>query len=285
MTESETTYTTGEKHYRIGCQSWQYDDWVTPAAGETVFYPRGTKSADMLTVYSQIFDTIEVDSTTYGTPTVSTLEGWSSATPDNFRFSLKTPRAVTHELSLAPASVPVMDEFVEAIATMGDKLGVILLQFPAVFEPTKANAENLRAFIMRLPHDLRFAVEFRHPGWFVEWTFDELNEQGVALALVAGKWIEEAAMFAAFEKTVTPHAYIRLMGMRDLPSFDRIQRDRLDEIERWADRIRQLHANEIFVYIDNYFEGHAPATANRVKAALGLEVIDPASLEAQASLF
>ena len=60
MTESET------KH-RIGCQSWQYDDWITRAGGETVFYPRGTKAGEMLGLYSRVFDTIEVDSTAYGT--------------------------------------------------------------------------------------------------------------------------------------------------------------------------------------------------------------------------
>ena len=86
-----------QKVYRIGCQSWQYDDWVTMAGGETIFYPRGTRAADMLTLYSQIFDTIEVDSTAYGTPAVSTIEGWLSATPDDFLFSLKVPRAITHE--------------------------------------------------------------------------------------------------------------------------------------------------------------------------------------------
>ncbi|HKP69711.1 MAG TPA: DUF72 domain-containing protein [Pyrinomonadaceae bacterium] len=285
MSESETRSTTAKKRYHIGCQSWQYDEWITQIGGETIFYPSGTKPAEMLELYSGVFNTIEVDSTAYGTPAVSTLEGWISSTPNEFLFSLKTPRAITHEYSLGRVSFPVMDEFVQAVATMRDRLGVILIQFPAAFEATRENGVHLRNFISRLPRDVRFAVEFRHPSWFVGWTFEELNENGVALALVAGKWVAEEVMFAAFEKTNVPFAYVRLMGIRDLPSFDRVQRDRSDEISRWADRIRELRATDVFIYVDNYFEGHAPATANKMKRFLNVEVVDPSGLETQASLF
>ena len=273
------------KTFHIGCQSWQYEDWITEAGGETIFYPRGTRPADMLSIYSEAFDTIEVDSTAYGTPAVSTLEGWSKETPDDFLLSLKVPSLITHELELGPATFPIMDEFVEAVRVLGSKLGVILIQFPASFESTKENGARLRSFIERLPSDLRFGVEFRHPGWLIEWTFDELNERGIALALVAGKWIDEAVMSTAFAKTKTPFAYVRMMGVRDLPKFDRVYRDRMEEINRWADMIKTLEASEVFCYLDNYFEGHAPATANRLKRALGASTVDPRKLEKQASLF
>ena len=271
--------------YHIGCQSWQYDDWVTPAGGQTVFYPRGTRAADMLSVYSQVFDTIEVDSTAYGTPQPTTIAGWKETTPDNFLFSVKVPRAITHEFSLAPGSYPLMDEFVGAAKSFASKLGVVLIQLPAVFEPTRENGQHFRDFVSRLPEGVRYGVEFRHPGWLVEWTFDELNERGLALALVAGKWIEEETVFKAFEKTLTPFAYIRFMGIRDLPRFDRVYRDRTSEMGSWSERIRNLSAREVFVYVDNYFEGHAPATANKLKEMLGLEPLDPSALEPQASLF
>ncbi|PYS97979.1 MAG: hypothetical protein DMF63_18170 [Acidobacteria bacterium] len=273
------------KTFHIGCQSWQYDDWITEAGGETIFYPRGTRPADMLQIYSEAFDTIEVDSTAYGTPAISTLEGWSESTPDGFLFSLKVPSAITHELALGPATYPLIDEFVEVSRALGPKLGVILIQFAASFESTKENGANLRSFIARLPNDLRFAVEFRDPGWLIDWTFDELNERGIALALVAGKWIDEDVMFPAFAKTKTAFAYVRLMGVRDLPKFDRIYRDRLDEIDRWASMIKSLEAKEVFAYVDNYFEGHGPATANRLKSALDVPAVDARTLEKQASLF
>jgi uncharacterized protein YecE (DUF72 family) len=273
------------KTFHIGCQSWQYEDWISKPGSDPVFYPRGTRPADMLSLYAEIFDTIEVDSTAYGTPAISTLEGWMESTPDNFLFSLKVPRAVTHEFSLTPQSYPLMDEFTVAARVLGPKLGAILIQLPASFESTKDNGAALRAFISRLPDDVRFAVEFRHPGWFVEWTYDELNENGIALALVAGKWVPEDVMLATFEKTITPFAYLRMMGLRDLDKFDRIYRDRIGEIKRWADRTRSLKGREVFVYLDNYFEGHAPATANRFKSELQIPFTDPQQLDPQASLF
>jgi uncharacterized protein YecE (DUF72 family) len=274
-----------EKIYRIGCQSWQYDDWITQAGGETVFYPRGTRPADMLSLYSQVFETIEVDSTAYGTPAISTIDGWIAATPGDFTFSLKVPRAITHGYALNQLSYAPFDEFVEAARYFGPRLGVILIQLPAAFESTKENGQNVREFLARLPNDLRFGIEFRDPGWFVEWTFEELNARNVALALVAGKWIPEETMFAAFGQVATPFAYLRLMGIRDLPRFDRVYRERSDELSRWATMIKRVAANEMFVYVDNYFEGHAPATANKLKQLLDLDVGDAALLETQASLF
>jgi uncharacterized protein YecE (DUF72 family) len=273
------------KIFHIGCQSWQYEDWITKPGAGPIFYPRGTRPGDMLSLYSGVFDTIEVDSTAYGTPAISTLEGWAADTPDEFLFSLKVPRAITHEMSVGPQSFAPMDEFVDAARTLGSKLGIILIQFPAVFESTKENGMRLRNFISRLPVDVRFGVEFRHPGWFLEWTFDELNEHGVALALVAGKWVPEDVMFEAFAKTTTQFAYVRLMGIRDLPAFDRVQRDRTKEIGRWAERIKSLGAAEVFAYIDNYFEGHAPETSNKLKRALDIAATDPKDLDPQASLF
>jgi uncharacterized protein YecE (DUF72 family) len=154
-----------------------------------------------------------------------------------------------------------------------------------VFEPTKDDAQRLRDFLRRLPKDIRFAVEFRNPGWFVEWTFDELEDKNVTLALVAGKWIPETTMFEAFNKILTSVAYVRFMGVRDLPRFDRIYRERTDELDRWARKIKTLAADKVFIYVDNHFEGHAPATANSLKGMLGLTQIDPASLDAQRPLF
>jgi uncharacterized protein YecE (DUF72 family) len=274
-----------EKTIHVGCQSWQYDDWITPAGGDTIFYPRGTRSPDMLALYAEIFDTIEVDSTAYGTPLESTIENWLAATPENFSFSLKVPRAITHGFALSPTSYPAFDEFVDASRAFGSKLGVILIQFPAVFEPTKDDAQRLRDFLRRLPNDIRFAVEFRNPGWFVEWTFEEFDNTGVALALVAGKWIQEATMFEAFSKTQTPTAYVRFMGVRDLPRFDRIYRERTEELTRWAMKIKTLAADNVFIYVDNHFEGHAPATANKLKRLLGLRIENAGELDPQASLF
>lgn len=270
---------------RIGCQSWGYDDWITPPGGETVFYPHGTRSTEMLSLYSRVFDTIEVDSTAYGPPNASTIDSWSAKTPPDFIFSLKVPRRITHDFPLEPAMYAEMDEFLERALLLKDKLGVILIQFPASFESTKENAGRLRSFLDHLPRDIRFAVEFRHPGWFVDWTFEELSERSVALAMVDGKWIDREVMFAALPKISATHVYVRFMGLRDLEKFDRVQRPQDMVIEFWCEKLREIETDEMFIYIDNYFEGFAPATANKVKELLGVAAVNPETLETQPSLF
>ena len=259
----------------IGCQSWGYDDWITPIGGETVFYPSGTKHDEMLALYARVFDTIEVDSTVYGLPSVSTVEKWYEQTPPGFTFSLKMPREVTHERGLDTSTLPIVVEFIERVSRLREKLGVVLIQLPASFEAVRDNAQNLRRVVESLPRDIRFAIEFRHAGWFNEWTYDELNENGVALALVEGKWVPRELMFASLVRHEMPFAYFRFMGERDLQHFDRIYRERDETIVHWSKMVKKLKAKDIFIYVDNYFEGHAPATANKLNALLGLPEADP----------
>src|SRR5579862_5692832 len=75
---------------KIGCLSWTYPDWVGP------FYEVGTKSSDYLELYSRVFDTVEVDSTFYRTPSANTVKQWKEKTPEDFTFSAKLSKKITH---------------------------------------------------------------------------------------------------------------------------------------------------------------------------------------------
>jgi uncharacterized protein YecE (DUF72 family) len=268
-----------------GCQGWNYDDWTTRAAGETIFYPRGTKSNEMLAHYAKIFDTIEVDSTFYAIPSASSVESWYKKTPENFTFSLKMPQEITHGHALRPDSFESLDEFCERVRALKEKLGVVLIQFAPQFEASKENAQNLRNFLERLPREMRFAIEFRDRAWLIDWTFEELEKNRVALALVEGKWIPREMTFGAIEKLKTDFAYVRFMGERDLTAFDRVYRAQDANLAMWKDEIERLAAREIFVYFSNFYEGHAPASANKLKKLFGQEIAEAGDLENQASLF
>jgi len=269
----------------IGCQGWNYDDWTTRAGGETIFYPRGTKSNEMLTFYSEIFETIEVDSTFYAIPPASVIENWYKKTPANFTFSLKMPQEITHEYALRQGAFEILDEFCERVKDLKEKLGVVLIQLAPQFEASKENAQNLRKFLERLPREIRFAVEFRERGWLIDWTFQELEKNAVTLCLTEGKWIPRELTFGAIEKLNTDFAYVRFMGERDLTAFDKIYRHMDANLEIWAGEIEKLKAREIFVYFSNFYEGHAPASVNKLKKLLGQEIANAADLENQGSLF
>jgi hypothetical protein len=76
------------------------------------FYPQGMKPEERLTFYAEHFDTVEVDSTFYGTPSPHTVSEWAQRTPENFIFSLKVPQIITHENVLVGCD-DVFDLFVD----------------------------------------------------------------------------------------------------------------------------------------------------------------------------
>lgn len=270
---------------RIGCQGWNYDDWTTRAGGDFIFYPRGTRSGEMLALYAEIFDTVEVDSTFYAIPPVSTFESWYKKTPANFTFSLKLPQEITHTHALRKTVFPVLEEFCEKARELKEKLAVVLVQMPPQFDGTKENALNLRAFLERLPQDIRFAVEFRNRDWMIEWTFQELEKNKVALCFCEGSWIPREQMFEAIERLENDFAYVRFMGERDLTRFDKIYRHEDAILEIWKEEIEKIKAKDIFVYFSNFFEGHSPASINKLKKLLGQKITEAKELENQGSLF
>ena len=270
---------------KIGCQGWNYRDWISKPGEDTTFYPRGAKQSDMLKLYAEIFETIEVDSTFYAIPPVSTFEKWYKETPDEFTFSLKMPQEITHTHELCEQSFPALESFCEKSLELKEKLASILIQLPPTFDGSKANAQNLRNFLRKLPREINFAIEFRHRDWMIEWTFDELSENGVALCFCEGSWIPRELMFEAIRDTKCDFAYVRFMGERDLEKFDKIYRNEDTLLEIWKEQIEEIPAKEIYVYFSNFFEGNAPASANKLKELMDLSPIHPSILINQGSLF
>ena len=100
----------------------------TAAGWENAFYPAGMKPADYLTYYATKFDTVEVDSTFYRTPSVATVNGWARKVPDGFVLAAKVPQLITHEKVLQGCDED-LKYFLETMDLMGDKLGPLLFQF------------------------------------------------------------------------------------------------------------------------------------------------------------
>jgi uncharacterized protein YecE (DUF72 family) len=78
-------------HLYIGCSGWSYTSWQGP------FYPHTIENKSWLPYYSQIFNYVEIDSTFYNIPSELMVKNWNRRTPDNFRFTAKFPRVITHE--------------------------------------------------------------------------------------------------------------------------------------------------------------------------------------------
>ncbi|HNR95921.1 MAG TPA: DUF72 domain-containing protein [Anaerolineae bacterium] len=256
----------GRAEIRIGGQGFSSRDWVG------TFYPPAWPSQESLPFYSRVFDTVELNTTFYAIPSASTIRNWAQRVPEGFVFSAKMPRVITHDKALNNVQFE-LDSFLNRITLLGGKLGAVVIQFPASFQ--RRQEERLRAFLALLPGDIRFAVEFRHSSWDHPEILALLRAARVAWCTT--HWQDLPPVV----ELTTDIAYFRLVGFHDeFTRLDEVQHDRTAELEHWAATIRGLakQVKRIYVYINNHYEGHSPATVNRLKVLLSLPVVEPRSL-------
>lgn len=143
----------------LGCPVWACGHW----AGEV--YPARTPRKNWLHWYSRTFNTVEGNSTFYALPSPDAVQRWADQTPDDFRFALKFPRTISHELELEQAG-PATCEFIDRIEPLhaAGRLGPTFLQLGPRFGPERFSV--LARFLEQLPRDFAWAVELRHVDWF-----------------------------------------------------------------------------------------------------------------------
>lgn len=118
----------------------------------------------MLTRYATRFDCAEINSSFYRSHQAATYERWAATVPARFRFSVKLPQTITHELRLRRTRAPI-EQFLDEVAGLGAKLGGLLVQLPPslAWESRSANAF---CTLLRGLYEGPVAVEPRHASWF-----------------------------------------------------------------------------------------------------------------------
>lgn len=260
---------------RLGTQGWSYPDWIG------AFYPLGSKQEDQLPFYSQVFDTVEIDTTFYHPPKPSIVRSWARHTPAGFRFAAKLPHHITHEARLSRMGER-LQEFRQALEPLGEKLGPLLVQLPADFTRDAGTMGVLDRFLAAAPTGLKLAVEFRDRSWHARETFDALRARGAALA-----WTDWRDLPRRTEVTAD-FLYVRWLGdRRAIERYDRIQVDRAAELEAWQRALEGAwpRVREVYGYFNNHWAGHSPASANEMKRRLGMAPVDPKELWSQRELW
>ena len=119
------------------------------------------RSANYLSFYAERFHTVEVDSTFYACPSARTVANWGARTPEGFIFSVKVPQVITHEKVLVDCDSD-LNEFLNTIDLLGQKLGPILFQFPffsrSAFRNQHEFLDRLVAFLRKLSSAHKFAI-------------------------------------------------------------------------------------------------------------------------------
>ena len=193
---------------------------------------------------------------------------WAKITPDNFRFTAKFPRSITHEKRLADPEKELR-YFLDMMRPLQRKLLALLIQLPPSLT-AKEGMKKFQALIDRLDSNFRYALEVRHTSWFGYKDFYKLlSDNNICLA-----WSQLDTIRSPPELT-TDFIYLRFIGDRsiDEKDFGRIQKDRWEELQNWSEEVIKLRNKIKFAIVaaNNHYAGFGPATANSFRKMVGLK--------------
>ncbi len=238
---------------RIGTAGWQL-----PKASTADFPATGTH----LQRYAARFGTVEVNSTFYRLPMLSTAARWAASVPPHFRFALKMPKAITHEAKLRHTAKPLA-AFLELRSVFGQQAGPVLVQLPPKLE-FSAMAED---FLHELhEHDQPLvAVEPRHPSWFTPEVDPLLHRLGMARVAADPPRAEADGRPGGNKRLV----YFRLHGRPRIYWSPYTAED----LTHLAAQVQALPmaTQAIYVIFDNTAQGLATGNALELMKALGLD--------------
>ncbi len=237
------------RQIRVGTSGWHYDHWMGR------FYPERLPKPKWLEFYSKEFDTVELNNTFYRLPNESTFEKWHDSAPDNFIFTVKASRYITHIKKLHEASDSV-ELFNQRAALLGEKLGPVLYQLPPNY---KKDAGRLRDFLELLSKDVTNVFEFRNNSWYDDEIFDLLDKYKASFCVhdLGGK---EAPLLVT-GKIV----YLRFHG-----SADHSGDYTLKNLEGWVE-FAQKHAKKtisLYAYFNNDINAYAVKNAKMLRDLL-----------------
>ncbi len=219
----------------IGCSGYYYSYW------RNKFYPQGLKPAQWLSHYSTIFNTVELNGTFYRKPTLAALQKYAAATGDDFKFSVKMSRFVTHIKRLKDCQQGI-DEFHSLIEEgLGNKLSCVLYQMPPSFQYNDENIDRVLEAIACSPNNV---IEFRHVSWWNEDVYKALKKHKITMCNVDFPGLETPIV------DTSPNFYLRMHGTPVLfkSSYD------LDALQQFTEQLPAKGKTSHIYFNNTYYE-------------------------------
>jgi uncharacterized protein YecE (DUF72 family) len=239
----------------IGCSGWFYWHW------RGIFYPDTKRTDTWFKHYTDTFNTVELNAPFYKWPKLSTVKSWRRNAPEDFRYSVKVNRLITHEKRLVRTRM-LVEEFCAIEKILGAKLGCFLFQFPPSYRYTPS---RLKSIVGQLNPAYRNAIEFRHTSWWRESVYRRFSEAALIFCSVSAPRLPDDLV-----KT-SEVLYARLHGSSRWYRHDYTR----EELREWTRKIAESGAREAWIYFDNDREGYAIKNAQELVAQcrnIGLEV-------------
>lgn len=217
--------------FYLGTSGFNYTEWIGR------FYPSGQKRATMLGYYASIFNSVEINYTFQRLPSPRAIAQWTAQVANDFRFSYKAPRQITHFSRLKNSTEPLA-RFYEALDSSALN-GAILFQLPPNL---RKDLGLLESFVALLERHRRHAFEFRDASWFDDQVFEMLAQANVALCIADSPELSTPPIVTA------DFGYLRLRNENYRP----------EDIERWANVSAELIRRWRDAYV--YFKHEDTAT-------------------------
>ncbi len=168
--------------FRVGLAQWHHKDWAAYLGGYG------------LEPYVNQFSTVEAGSTFYALPSMMQVAHWLNTTPSTFRFSFKLPSTITHQLGLVNCGRE-LKAFFDVLDPLLDRCAPFLIQLPPKFSADYFRA--LERFLLQLPSDIRFGVEFRHADFFDRVCWERRANQLLYRLGIERVWFDTRLLFSA----------------------------------------------------------------------------------------
>ncbi len=276
----------------FGTSSFIYPSW------EGLVYSSASPKQP-LREYADHFPMVEIDrwfwslgKDSAGLPSPVTVQEYDESTPEDFRFIIKCPNAltlpfnpITGEKNRFFLSKSLMEEYLDSLEQLSPKTGLHMLQFGYLnrnmFSTRREFMSKIESFASAIPSSVPLGLEIRNPGYLSYDYFSALKDMNIAPVLLSGYWMPDVVeTIERYEEAFSPVMVIRLHGenREDIEEatgnqWDRIIFDRSRDIARIGAVIAQLSAErQIFVAVNNHFEGSAPLSILRLKKAMGEDV-------------
>lgn len=224
--------------WHTGTSGFHYDDW------KELFYPIEVKKKDWLSYYATHFETVEINNTFYGTPSEKTVQGWYDKTPDEFLFTIKGNRYVTHINRLKDPEEGVSNVY-HSIEPLREKVGCVLWQLPGSLT---IDCHRLRKFAAACSHAYTNVVEFRDPSWYTDEVLAILEAHKLTYCMISAP--DNLPELATATSEV---GYLRFHGKKEWYRYAYSEK----ELLHWIRKVSGTRVNEAYVYFNNDYEANA----------------------------
>ncbi len=287
---------------KIGTCSWKYPSWKGLVYSDS-------KGINFLEEYAGKYPTVEIDQwfwslfpgTKVKLPNPLDAMEYFKAVPKDFKFSIKVPNSttLTHYYKKNKSNPPeinpfflspsLFDEFLTILEPINDMIGPLIFQFEYLnkqkMQSQKQFLNQIEAFFKQLPESYLYAVEIRNANYLNSAYFECLNGNGLSHVFLQGYWMPDIT--SVFRKNrkyfrTQDSVIIRLHGpgrqeieKKTGKKWDKIVNPRDEELYSIASMASELLDQDVnvYIYVNNHYEGSAPLTIKRFSDLLGLHNI------------